>query len=71
MKKRVKQILAIIAIVIILGLYITTLILAVTGNESTDKLFTLSIAATIVVPGAMYIFSWIYKKVHSDAEEGR
>lgn len=69
--KRVKQVLAIIGLVIIAGLYITTLVLALVGNENTKGLFMASILCTILVPVLMYIFSWVYKLVKGDAEEAR
>lgn len=69
--KKVKQILAVIGLVIIAGLYITTLVLALVGNENTNGLFMASILCTILVPVLMYIFSWVYKLVKGDAEEAR
>ncbi len=64
--KRMKQILAIIALVIIAGLYITTLVLALIGNENTKSLFMASVICTVVVPGFMYIVSWIYKWIKGE-----
>ena len=61
--KRVKQVLAVFGIVIIAALYITTLILAVTGGESTKQLFIASIVATVVVPCFMYIINWVFKLI--------
>lgn len=69
MNKKVKQILAIIGIVIILGLYATTLILAICGNENTHGLFMASIFATVMVPVIIYIIQWLYKLVKKQAEE--
>ena len=66
--KRVKQILAIIGLVIIAGLYITTLVLALTGSESTKSLFLVSIVCTIVVPLIMYIFTWAFKLAKGNTE---
>ena len=59
--KRIKQILAILGIAVIAALYITTLILAVTGGENTKQLFIASIVATVVVPCLMYIINWVFK----------
>ncbi len=71
MNKRLKQIFAIIGLVIIAGLYITTLVLALIGSESTRHLFTASIIATVIIPVFLYVISWIYKLVKGDAEEAR
>lgn len=68
-QKRFKQVLAIVGIVIIAGLYITTLILAITGSEKTNGLFMASIFCTVMIPLIMYILSWLYKRLKGDAEE--
>ncbi len=71
MNKKIKQILAIIGIVIILGLYITTFILAICGNENTHGLFMASIFATVMIPVIIYIIQWLYKLVKKQAQENR
>ncbi len=67
----VKRILAIIGIVILVGLYVTTLILAISGDESYTRWFTASIVATVVVPVMLYVYQWLYKLVKKQAEDGR
>lgn len=54
--KRFKQIMAVTAIVIILGLYLTTLVLAILGNSVSHSLFMASLYATVIVPAMLYIF---------------
>lgn len=71
MNKRLKQIMAIIGLVIIAGLYIVTLILALTGSESTKQLFTASIICTVIIPVFIYVVSWIYKLIKKDADNDR
>lgn len=71
MNRKVKQVLAIIGIIIIAGLYIVTLILALIGNENTRPLFMASILCTILVPVVLYILSWTYNLVKGQAEEAR
>jgi len=66
-----KRILAIIGIIILAGLYITTLLLAVLGNENTTPWFMASICATIVVPILMWVYSWLYNRLRSDVEDSR
>ncbi len=70
-KNRLKQILAIIALVVIAGLYITTLVLALIGSEKTKSLFMASIICTVAVPVFLYIVSWIYKLVKGEADDAR
>lgn len=45
-----KRIFAIIGIILLAALYITTLILAIFSNENTISLFYASIIATVAVP---------------------
>ncbi len=71
MDKTVKRILAIIGLVIIVGLYVTTLILAICGNENTRGLFMASIFSTVMVPVIIYVIQWLYKLVKKQAEETR
>ena len=67
--KRTRQILAIIGIVILVGLYITTLVLAIVNNEYTKRFFTASIICTVVIPVLIYVYQWLYKLVKKDASE--
>ena len=65
--KRVKQVLAIIGLVVIIGLYIVTLVLALTGSEETRHLFIASVVCTVAVPVILYVISWLYKLIKGDS----
>ena len=67
----VKRIMAIVGIVILAGLYITTLVLAIIGGESTKQWFTASIVATVVIPVMIYVYQWLYKLVKKQAADAR
>ena len=71
--KKVKQILAIVGVVLLLGLYVITLIMAVTDNTSTLSMLEASVVATILIPILMWAYSFIYgllKKYYgSDKDE--
>ena len=71
--KKVKQILAILGVVLLLGLYVITLIMAVTDNTSTMSMLEASVVATILIPILMWAYSFIYvllKKYYgSDKDE--
>lgn len=56
-----KKLVAIIGIVLLLGIYLTTFILAITSNPGTERLFTASIYATIIIPILLYTYMWLYK----------
>ena len=59
--KKLKQILAIVAIIIILGLYATTFVLAVLGNTISNTVFMASLYATVGVPCMLYVIFWLAK----------
>ncbi len=64
MKKRsVKQIAALIAVVLLAALYLVTLLLAVFDSSASGALFRLSAICTVVIPLAAWIFIWIYGQV--------
>ena len=66
--KKIKRILAVIGIIILVGLYAGTLILAITGNENTLDLLKTAIYATVVVPVLIWAYTFIYgllKKYYS------
>lgn len=59
--KKIKQIIAILGVILLLGLYAVTLIMAFTDNTQTMSLFEASIIATIMVPILIWAYSFIYK----------
>ena len=62
MKKiKPKQILAIIAVVLLVSMYVVSLILAFFHSEFATKLLLLSIVMTILVPVVLYIIMMFYK----------
>ncbi len=66
MKKRLtlKQIFAIIAIVLLAGLYISCLVLALIQSEWASKMLQLTIVMTVLVPVTIYIFMMFYRLSH-------
>jgi uncharacterized membrane protein YqjE len=59
--KKLKRILAIIGIVLLLGLYISTLLSAIFIPLISDDLFKVSIFSTVVIPCMLYAYMLIYK----------
>lgn len=59
--KKLKQILAILGVVLLLGLYVVTLIMAITDNTSTMSMLEASVVATILIPILMWAYSFIYR----------
>ena len=71
MNNKAKRIMAIIGIIILVGLYLTTLLLAIFGNKNTNSWFMACIAATVIVPIMMYVYSWLYKLLKKDVADAR
>ena len=64
--KTLKRILALAAIIILIGLYITTLVLAILDMPGASSLFDACIYATIAVPILCYVLWMIIKLVNKD-----
>lgn len=67
--KKVKQILAIIGIVFLVLLYLSTLICAIIDRTETMRLFQASILATVIIPVLLWAYSFIYKLIKKNAKE--
>lgn len=67
--KKVKQILAIIGIVFLVLLYLSTLICAIIDRTETMRLFQASIMATVIIPVLLWAYSFIYKLIKRNAKD--
>ena len=63
---RLRRIFAWIGIVVLVGLYVTTLILAFSGSPMAQALFRGSFAATVVFPVLLYAMQIIYRILKPD-----
>lgn len=61
MYQKIKRILAMLAVLIIALLYLTTLVLSFFQNEQTGELLMISIVATVVLPVLLYIYLWLLR----------
>ena len=66
---KIRRILAIIGIVLLAGLYIATIFAAFTASENSFGLFMASIAATIIIPVLIWLFTLFYKLSHKKDDE--
>ena len=66
--KRLKRVFAWIGILLLLGLYITTIISAIITTPATVHLFKTSIIATIFIPILVYVFMFILKMLGNKDE---
>lgn len=70
-QSKTRRILAIAGIGILLALYITTLLLAIFGNENTHSWFMACICATVIVPVLMWVYQWLYKLLKKEVSDSR
>ncbi|MBR1743190.1 MAG: hypothetical protein IJ733_15240 [Lachnospiraceae bacterium] len=68
-RKKLKRILAWIAVVILVGLYITTVVMAILVTPNTVHMFRTSVMATIMVPIMMYVVLFLYRLIHPEDTE--
>lgn len=70
--KKLKRILAILGVIILAGMYLTTLILAICGDSNTMNAFVASVVATAVIPVLLWAYSMIYRllKEHYSKRKG-
>ena len=59
--KKVRQILAILGIVLLAGMYIATIVCALSASENFMNMLMASIYATIVIPMLIWAITFIYK----------
>ena len=69
--QRLRQILAIIGIILLVGMYVLTIFAAVFDNTKTMSYLTASIAATILVPFTLWLLNIMiqYKKKDQDEKK--
>ncbi|MCI5855916.1 MAG: hypothetical protein MR016_00915 [Agathobacter sp.] len=67
--KKVKQILALVGVILLLCLYGATLILAITDNSGTMNAFFASVVATVIVPVLLWAYLFIYRLVRGDQDK--
>ena len=67
--KKVKQILALVTVIILVALYAATLIFALIDSPWAFSMFKACIGMTVVLPGLLYIYLWIYKVLNKDTQD--
>ena len=67
--KKGKRILALLGVVLLLGLYGSTLVFAIIDNSDTMMMFKASVVATIMIPILIWTYTFIFKLIHKKDEE--
>lgn len=65
--KKLKQITALVGVIALAGLYVSTLVLALIGSEQCINLLKAAVYATIVLPVLLWAYSFIYRMVRKDS----
>jgi len=65
-RTKTKRVLALIGVVLLVALYVSTLIFAMIGSEDAMLMFKASVIMTIVVPALLWGYSVIYRVMKSD-----
>lgn len=69
MYNTIRRIIAIIGIIVIVGLYIVTFVIAIAGGPHMHDWLIAAIAATVVVPCMLWVIQFIYKRLNADMDE--
>lgn len=67
--KKIKQILAIIGIVVLVGLYVSTIVCALSSSDNFMNLLLASVYATVIIPVLIWAYSFIYKLLKKDRDD--
>lgn len=67
--KTIKRILAILGIVLLAGMYVLTLVLALTDDPNTMNAFRASVYCTVLVPVLIWAYTFIYRLLKNDKKE--
>ncbi|MCD8216558.1 MAG: hypothetical protein LUD01_00665 [Clostridiales bacterium] len=59
--KKVKRIIAMIGVIALLALYVSTIVLAIIGSEQAMNLLKAAIYSTVVLPVLLWTYTFIYK----------
>ena len=68
--KKIKQILAIIRVVLLVALYGMTIVFAILDNPATFHLLGASIAATVIIPVIIWVVGIFVKLGKNDLDNG-
>ncbi len=66
---KIKRILAIIAIILLVGMYATTLVIALIGGPNLMTYLGISIAATLIIPILLFCGIEMAKKIKEEKED--
>ena len=66
---KLKRILALLTVIILVVLYAATLVFALIDSPWAFSMFKACIGMTVILPGLLYIYFWIYKVLNKDPKD--
>ena len=69
--KKFRQILAILGIILLAGMYIATIVCALSASENFMNMLMASIYATIVIPVLIWAITFIYKLAKKEDKQNK
>lgn len=69
--KKTRQILAIIGIILLVGMYASTIVCALSANENFMSMLMASIYASFVIPVLIWAYTLIYKLVKKNDDSDK
>lgn len=69
--KKVKQIIALLGVILLIGMYCTTIIMAILSSKYFFDFLMASIYATVVIPVLLWIYTFVYQQLKKRSEENK
>ncbi len=69
MYRKIKRILALLAVAVIAFLYLATFVLSFFHSARAQELLRVSIVATVVIPVLLYIYLWLFRLFRGDEDD--
>lgn len=67
--KKIKQVVAIIMCVLLVGMYVASFVAAIFAKPQAHGLFMASVGMTIMIPLLLYAYTIIYRVIHPEVHE--
>ena len=67
--KKIKRVLAVIAVILLVSMYVITFISSIIDSPNADSLFKASLYATFVVPVFIYAVMLVYRLVKKKSDD--
>lgn len=69
--KKVRQILAILGVIILVALYLLTLFAALFDSSDTMQFFFASVVATVIIPALLWAYTFIYRLIKKKKDDSQ